>query len=377
MPDADFTDLDRAFMAEAIQLAKRGLGQVEPNPLVGAVVISDGRVVGRGYHPRFGDRHAEIVALDEAGPAASSATLYVTLEPCNHHGKTPPCTERIIASGVKRVVAGMTDPNPLVAGQGFDRLRRAGLDVRIGCLEIEAMELNAPYLKRLRAARPYVHAKWAMSLDGRTSTRAGESKWITGEEARRHAHENLRGRCDGILVGKKTVLADDPLLTARPAGTRVATRVVVDSTASIPLDCQLVRTAREVPTLVATTPSASPEKLDELRSTGCEVVVIQTSANGRVAIDQLLDEMGRRHWTNLLVEGGAEILGAFADLGEIDAAHVYVAPIVLGGASPGGPVQGTGVEKIAQALSLVFDPPIVLGRDLYFSAHRPIFQGAR
>src|SRR5829696_4653150 len=226
-------------MTRALGLAGRGRGWVEPNPLVGAVVVRDGRVVGEGWHQKFGQAHAEVNALNQAGEAARGTTLYVTLEPCNHFGKTPPCTTAVIGAGVRRVVSAMLDPFPQVAGQGASRLREAGIVVEVGVGEAAARQLNAPYLKRLRTGRPWVHAKWAMTLDGKIATRTGRSKWITGEAARRRVHE-LRGRVDAILVGRGTLVADDPLLTARPPGPRTPARVVLTSNIrGLPTSCQL------------------------------------------------------------------------------------------------------------------------------------------
>src|SRR5229473_850735 len=240
---------DEKWMARALELAEKGRGYVEPNPLVGAVIVHDGKVVGEGWHESFGKPHAEINALAKAGEAARGAALYVTLEPCCHHGKTPPCTEAILRAGVLRVVAAMKDPFPAVAGQGVARLRQAGVVLEMGLMENEARRLNAPYLKLISTGRPYVHAKWAMTLDGKIATRTGDSKWISGEMSRRHTHE-LRGRMDAIIVGIGTVLADNPSLTVRPPGPRVPVRVVLDSRGRLPESCQLAMTARETPVLV-------------------------------------------------------------------------------------------------------------------------------
>src|SRR5438876_10929485 len=221
-------DSDWHWMRRALELAEGGRGYVEPNPLVGAVLVRDHQLVGEGWHQRYGEAHAEVHALAAAGPAARGATLYVTLEPCCHIGKTPPCTEAVMRAGIERVVAAMVDPFPQVAGRGAALLRDAGILVEMGLGEAEARRINAPYLKLLATGRPYVHAKWAMTLDGKIATRTGDSKWISNEASRRIVH-TLRGRMDAIIVGIGTVLADDPLLTARPAGQRTAVRVVLDS----------------------------------------------------------------------------------------------------------------------------------------------------
>lgn len=336
-------------MRRALNLAENGRGWVEPNPLVGAVVVRDDRSVGEGWHQRYGAAHAEVNALAAAGEAARGATLYVTLEPCCHHGKTPPCTDALLRAGIGRVVAAMTDPFPQVAGQGIAQLRAAGVAVETGLGEAEARRLNAPFLKLLATGRPYVHAKWAMTLDGKIATRTGESRWISGEASRRRVHV-LRGRMDAIVIGIGTVVADDPLLTARPPGPRTATRIVLDSHGRINPACQLARTAHDAPLLVATA-SASPEKMKELQGLGIEVLSV-AGVCGRPAVPALLDELGRRRMTNLLVEGGSAVLGSFLDAGAIDEVHVFIAPRLIGGTETRTPMGGRGVDRIAEALAL-------------------------
>src|SRR6516225_9006543 len=279
------TSSDEPWMRRALELAERGRGHVEPNPLVGAVVVRDGVNVGEGWHRRYGEAHAEVNALSAAGEAARGATLYVTLEPCCHHGKTPPCTDAILRAGVGRVVAAMLDPFPQVAGRGADILRAAGVAFEVGVLEAEARRLNAPYLTLLREGRPYVLAKWAMTLDGKIATRTGDSKWISNKASGCRVHE-LRGRVDAILVGVGTALADDPQLTARPPGPRTATRVVLDSRCRLPLMSQLATTARIVPTLVATTAAAPEDAAGALAAQGCEVLRLP-DANGRTEVRAL------------------------------------------------------------------------------------------
>ncbi len=335
---------DEQWMRRALALAERGRGSVEPNPLVGAVVVRDGQLVGEGWHERYGQAHAEVNALTAASEAARGATLYVTLEPCCHHGKTPPCTEAILRAGVGRVVAAMLDPFPQVAGQGAALLRAADVTVEADVLEAEARRLNAPYLTLLRTGRPYVHAKWAMTLDGKIATRIGDSKWISGTDSRRRVHE-LRGRMDGILVGIGTALADDPQLTARPPGPRTATRIVLDSRCRLPLTSHLATTARTIPTLIVATEAASSESVAALAAVGCEVLRLPD-------VRALLEELGRRRMTNLLVEGGSGVLGSFLDIKMIDEIHVFVAPRLAGGAAARTPIGGLGVESIAQALTL-------------------------
>lgn len=357
-------------MRRALVLAEQGRGRVEPNPLVGAVIIRDGKIVGEGWHQQFGGAHAEINALEQAGAAARGSTLVVTLEPCCHHGKTPPCTDAVIRAGIARVVAAMEDPFPEVAGNGAARLRAAGVPIDVGVCAPEARRQNAPYLKLVTTGRPYVHAKWAMSLDGKIATRTGASKWISGEESRRKVHE-LRGRMDGILVGSGAALADDPLLTARPPGPRTPCRVILDSQARLPLASQLVRTAQDVPVLVATC-CKNEALLAPLRQAGCELLSLPADAAGRPAVLALLDDLGRRRWTNLLVEGGAAVLGSFCDAHAIDEVHVFVAPKLIGGADALTPIAGVGSGPMTDVLDLCDWSCEPIGEDFYLRAFTSI-----
>jgi diaminohydroxyphosphoribosylaminopyrimidine deaminase/5-amino-6-(5-phosphoribosylamino)uracil reductase len=348
-------------------LAERGRGYVEPNPLVGAVLVRDGLLVGEGWHQRFGEAHAEVNAIAAAGDRARGATLYVTLEPCCHHGKTPPCTDAVIRAGILRVVAAMPDPFPHVAGKGAAALRSACIVMDIGVGESESRRLNAPYLTLLEKGRPYVHAKWAMTLDGKIATRTRNSKWISNEASRRFVHQ-IRGRMDAILVGLGTVRADDPRLTVRPPGPRTPTRVVLDSGGRIPLESQLVRTAREVPTILFTTAAIAPTKHAELTALGCEVEVV--AGAGRLDLSAVLNRLGQRRFTNLLVEGGAAVLGSFLDAGLIDEVHVFIAPVLAGGDNALSPVGGVGVDKIAAALRLTGVDIRIVDGDVYVHGQR-------
>ncbi len=341
---------DRQWMDEALALAEKGRGFVEPNPLVGAVIVQGDRRVGQGWHRRYGEGHAEINALAEAGEAARGATLYVTLEPCSHHGKTPPCTEAIVRAGVRRVVAAMVDPFTQVRGQGLALLQAAGIEVEVGLGETSARRLNAPYLKVLATGRPYVHAKWAMTLDGKIATRTSDSKWISNEASRRRVHE-LRGRMDAIVVGIGTVLADDPLLTARPPGPRTPVRIVLDSHCRLPLTSRLATTARQAPVLVVSAGAEDKERAHALQALGCGWLALPDE-KGRPGVRGLLEELGQRRMTNLLVEGGSEVLGSFLDAGEINEVHVFVAPWLAGGREARTPLGGEGVDRIADALVL-------------------------
>ncbi len=357
-------EADLLYMARALELARRGEGLVEPNPMVGCVLVRNDAVVGEGWHRRFGGAHAEVEALNIAGPRARGATAYVTLEPCCHFGKTPPCTQALIAAGVRRVVAALTDPFVEVAGKGFAELAAAGTAVEVGLMEAEAARLNAPYRKRIVAGRPWVIAKWAMTLDGKIATRTGDSRWISGEASRAIVHQ-LRGRIDAIIVGRGTVAADDPLLIARPAGPRIATRIILDSRASLASDSQLVRTVGDAPVLIVTSPDAPAAETARLESAGCEVFAAGGS-DSKARLDSLLSELGRRQMTNVLVEGGGQVLGSFFDAAAIDEVHVFIATKLCGGGAAPGPVAGSGVERIAEALPLEDDFEVRrVGDDLY------------
>lgn len=338
---------DIHWMKRAFRLADRGRGAVEPNPVVGAVVLdAENRCVGEGWHDRFGGPHAEVHALAAAGERARNGTLFVTLEPCCHFGKTPPCTDAILAAGVRRVVVAMCDPFPKVSGGGVSRLRAAGVEVVAGVGESVARVQNAPYLKLLRERRPWVIAKWAMTLDGKIATRTGESQWISNPESRASVHA-LRGQVDAIIVGRGTVERDDPLLTARPAGPRVATRIVVTNSGQLPEQCQLRKTAREYPTMVITA-SSHVDRLAGWKADGAEILPICAEDTG-ISMTAILDELGQRHMTRVLLEGGSQLLGSFLDADCIDEAWVFVAPLMIGGPAP-TPVAGRGVERLQQAL---------------------------
>lgn len=341
--------LDEQMMTAALELARQGQGRVEPNPMVGAAIAQGNQIVGQGWHQQYGGAHAEVIALQQAGQHARGATLYVTLEPCCHQGKTPPCTDAIIKSGIQRVVAAMTDPFPQVSGKGVSTLQAAGVQVDVGIKQSEAEQLNRPYVKLIKTGLPYVIAKWAMTLDGKIATATGQSKWISGPESRSRVHE-LRGRIDGILVGIGTVMKDDPLLTARPSGPRTPCRIVLDHELRIPLESQLVRTAREAPALLVHTTGDS-ERIKNLTQAGCECLPI-TEASTVEQCRQLMTELGRRRMTNLLVEGGPRVLGSFLDGRFLDEIWAFIAPKWIGDAGAPGPIAGQGIPSLDAAHSL-------------------------
>ncbi|MEO7404514.1 MAG: bifunctional diaminohydroxyphosphoribosylaminopyrimidine deaminase/5-amino-6-(5-phosphoribosylamino)uracil reductase RibD [Burkholderiales bacterium] len=345
---------DDRYMAQALALAMGGLGAVEPNPMVGCLIVRDGEIVGRGLHEQFGGPHAEVNALADAGELAAGATAYVTLEPCCHQGKTPPCTQALIRAGVKRVVIGTTDPFREVGGRGIAELEAAGIQCDVGVRGAEAGWLLGPFRKLVETGGPWVIAKWAMTLDGKLATRTGNSQWISSETSRAAVHQ-LRGRVDAVIVGSGTARADNPLLTARPSSLtdvkRIATRVVVDSAASLSLDSRLVQTAPDVPVLVATGEAAPTDACQRLADAGVEVFRC-TGDTHEHRLTALLEELGRRRMTNVLVEGGSKLLGALFDMRAVDEVHTFIAPKFAGGSTAPGPVGGLGIERMAKSLKL-------------------------
>jgi len=337
---------DHAWMTRAILLAGRGEGFVEPNPMVGCVIVREGTIVGEGYHRRFGGDHAEVDAIKSLSDVslANGATAYVTLEPCCHTGKTPPCTEALISSGIAKVVVAMADPFPKVDGGGIRQLRDAGIEVDVGACHDQATELNRPYLKRLFLRRPWVIAKWAMSLDGRIATVTGDSQWISGELSRAEVHR-LRGRVDAIIIGAGTMSADNPTLTARPGGARVATRVVLAGSRLPEVGSNLLRTLGDAPLLLLTS-SSNFAQLDLLARMGVEIIPCESADRGQ-SIRLLLDELGRREMTNVLVEGGGEVTASFAAIDELDEIHAYISPKIIAGRAAPGPLGGDGFLALA------------------------------
>ena len=335
----------------ALDLAAEARGKTSPNPLVGAVVVKDGRTIGEGYHRRAGEPHAERMALASCSEDPAGATMYVTLEPCCHHGRTPPCTEAIVEAGIKRVVIASDDPTDKAAGRGLGILRDEGIrvDHMDGEVEEAARLLNQPFRKHARTGRPLVVFKSAVTLDGKVATAAGDSRWISSEASRDRAHR-WREEADAVAVGIGTALADDPQLTARAAGAeRQPCRVVFDSTARLPLDSKLVQTATDVRTIVITTRAADRAATGRLESAGVEVIRVQGSTDAQ-RVSAALDELGERDVQSVLLEGGPRLAGAFFDAGEIDQYYAFVAPIVAGGGRARSAVAGAGVDKIENAL---------------------------
>jgi diaminohydroxyphosphoribosylaminopyrimidine deaminase/5-amino-6-(5-phosphoribosylamino)uracil reductase len=335
-------------MARAIVLARRAIGSASPNPPVGAVIVKDGHIVGEGYTQPPGQAHAEIMALAQAGEDARGADLYVTLEPCAHQGRTPPCTSAIIAAGIRRVHIAALDPNPRTDGRGVARLEQANVSVVLGEGSPDSGALIEAFAKHITTDKPFVVAKFAMSLDGKIATRSGDSKWISNAAARKHAHA-LRARVDAVMVGIGTALADDPQLTVRdiPHTRPQPTRVVIDSTGRLPTHAAML--ALDGTTIIATA-GLDTERRAALEATGAEV--IDTGARAQVDLPQLLATLGERQITSVLVEGGSHLLGSLFDLGLIDKVVAVIAPVIIGGAEALGPVGGTGAQTIPNALLL-------------------------
>lgn len=359
--------MDARWLRLALAEAARGHGRVEPNPMVGAVIVRDRQPIGIGHHALYGTDHAEVSALKNSSQPVDGATIYVTLEPCSHYGKTPPCAKAIVESGISRVVVATADPNPKVNGNGIKQLRDAGLSVELLEPDSEiaqaAYRLNLPFFKKILTGRPFVIAKWAMSLDGRMALASGDSKWISNEHSRALVHE-LRGRMDAIIVGSGTVHHDDPMLTVRPPGPRTPVRVVVDSNADISLSGNLLTTAADVPVWVFCSVFASPEKIDALRRVpGCRVLPIQPEPSGHLNPLYILDLLGKEGFTNVLLEGGARLSGAFLDCQAIDQVQVYIAPVLFGGPPAFAPMKSDSVSTMDQISRLLDFQRIEIGSD--------------
>jgi diaminohydroxyphosphoribosylaminopyrimidine deaminase / 5-amino-6-(5-phosphoribosylamino)uracil reductase len=368
------TETDRVHLARAVELASNGVGAVRPNPVVGAVVAREGEILGEGWHEQFGGAHAEVNAIEACGMAdLSGATLYVSLEPCCHEGKTPPCTEAILQAGIRRVVVASDDPTEKASGRGLGILRDEGVEVVVADGEIAARArlLNQAFRKHARVGRPWVLFKSAMTLDGKVATRAGDSKWISGEDSRGLAHR-WRASVDAVVVGIGTALADDPQLTARPDGLlaelpRQPRRVVFDSLARLPPTSQLVGAAAEIPLTVVVSRAAARTDTDALEAAGVQVLVA-TGENEPARVRSALDQLGALGVASVLLEGGPHLAGAFLDAGEIDEIRLFLAPILLGGRTARDPLEGEGVELISGApRALSFDCERI-GEDLLISA---------
>lgn len=350
---------EEKYMRRAIELAKKGSGHVNPNPLVGAVIVRDGKIIGEGYHECYGQLHAERNAIANAkkrGNSLEGSTIYVTLEPCCHYGKTPPCTEAIIEEKIAKVVIGSDDPNPLVSGKGFQMLREKGIEVIPHFLKEECDAINHVFFHYIRTGTPYVAMKYAMTMDGKIACYTGDSKWVTGEESRAHV-QTLRNHYKGIMAGIGTVLADDPMFNCRIEGGRDPIRIIADSHLRIPMDSQLVRTAGQQPLIVACLPDADEEKAAQLQEKGVEVLRIPGVTTADITEEQkevislpvLMKELGARKIDGILLEGGGQLNESALQAGIVDRIYCYIAPKIFGGAQAKTPVEGQGLTRAADA----------------------------
>ncbi len=361
-------DLEEKYMRLALRLAEKAGGRTSPNPMVGAVVVKNGKIVGRGYHRRAGEPHAEAIALKKADAAAQGATLYVTLEPCSHSDKrTPPCAPLVIQSGVRRVAVAMIDPNPRVSGRGIKALRSAGIEVTTDVLEAEAKKMNEAFIKHITRGVPFVTLKIAQTLDGKIATSSGASKWITGEKAREEAHR-LRDSHDAVLVGINTVLMDDPSLTTRIPGGRDPVRVIVDSRLRIPVNAKIVTQRSPARTMVATLLGAPTSKIKKLQDAGVEVLTIK-NARGRVDLRDLMKKLGKRDIMSVLIEGGAEINASVLKAGLVDKVVMFLAPLLMTGTNSLCSIGGSSPAKLSQALRLQDVTTRFVGKDLMVTGY--------
>lgn len=341
-------EIDEKYMDYALKLAEKGRGTTTPNPMVGAIIVKDGRIIGEGFHVRSGESHAEVIAFQNATEDVAGGTMYVTLEPCSHYGKTPPCAELIIDKYIKRVVIATLDPNPMVSGRGARWLRNCGVEVTVGVLEKQARKLNEVFMKYIVTKRPFVLFKAAMSLDGKIATADGESRWISSLASREEVHR-LRHEYTGIMVGIGTVLADEPMLNCRIPGAKQPVRIVVDSQLRIPEDSRLVQTAREYPLIIGTTSQADEEKVRRLEALGVTVKQVPKDADGHVDLNIWMESLGKMQIDSILLEGGGSLAESALRAGIVDKIQFYIAPLFIGGREARTPIEGKGIQKLSQA----------------------------
>lgn len=348
--NGDFLSYDEKYMRLAMQLAGNAIGRTSPNPLVGAVIVKDNRVVGCGWHRKAGTPHAEVHALNQAGELAQGADVYVTLEPCAHYGKTPPCAKALVEAKVKNVYGGLLDVNPKVAGKGFKILEDAGIHVEYGFLQDELRKQNEVFFKWIEHKKPFIVLKAAMTLDGKIATATGQSKWITNETSRAYGYK-LRDIYDGIMVGINTVIEDNPMLTARVDGGKNPIRIVVDSSLKIDINANVVQD-KSAKTIIATTDKADKDKILKLQAQDVDVIVVDKDKNDKVDIEKLLDILGQQNICSILVEGGATLSGSFVAKKLVDKVYFFIAPKIVGGKEAKTPVAGTGILNLQEALAL-------------------------
>lgn len=361
------TNLDEKYMQLALELARKGKGWAAPNPLVGAIIVKDDRIIGQGFHEYYGGAHAEVNAVASARENVEGSTIYINLEPCAHVGKTPPCSKLLVEKKFKKAVISMLDPNPLVAGQGVKKLEEAGIEVVTGVLEKESRELNEIFLSYITSKRPFVVMKTAMSLDGKIATASGESQWISGEESRKQVHR-LRHELSGIMVGVGTILADNPSLTARLPQSRQPLRIVADSRLRIPLDAKVLQDQDQAQTLIATTPCADAKKIAQLTARGIKVLITE-SLDGRVDLKDLMEKLGQKEIDSILLEGGAALNFSALQAGIVNKVQAYLAPIIIGGKEAKSPVEGPGIGHLSEAFQIQEMSVQSVGKDVFIEGY--------
>src|SRR5665647_71310 len=353
---------DMEYMKMALGFAEKGCGYVNPNPMVGAVIVKDGAIIGSGYHENYGEFHAERNAINSCTAPLDGATMYVTLEPCCHYGKTPPCTDAIVESGIKKVIVGSLDPNSLVAGKGIETLRNNNIEVETGLLNMENQKLNHVFFHYMKTGTPYVVMKYAMTLDGKTATTSGKSKWITGEKAREHVHQS-RHKYSGIMVGVNTVIMDNPMLTCRAPRGRNGTRIVCDTSLRIPFDSKIIQTAREISTFIATS-SLEMNKIAKFSDMGCKVIQVPKK-DGFIDLNVLMIKLGEEKIDSILLEGGSTLNFSALENGIVNKVEAYISPKILGGVTANSPIGGIGIENPDNAFKLVRKNMKLFGEDIF------------
>lgn len=342
--------MDEYYMDLAIKLAKQGVGKVNPNPMVGAIIVKNNNIIGKGYHKEYGGKHAEINAIESAIESLDGSTMYVNLEPCSHFGKTPPCVEKIIENKISKVVIASVDPNPLVRGNGVKKLLDAGIEVEVGVLDKENKELNEVFMKYIIHKKPFVVMKVAMSLDGKIATTTGESKWISCEESRKCVHK-LRSEVMGILVGINTVIKDDPMLNCRLENGKNPIRIIVDTTLKIPINSKIVSSANLIRTIIVTTKKANINSINLLKENGVEILIVNAKDN-LVDLEDMIIKLGELNIDSILIEGGSKLNFAAINENIVDKMQVYIAPILIGGEGSKTPIGGSGIRHLSEAFRL-------------------------
>ncbi|MGL5087126.1 MAG: bifunctional diaminohydroxyphosphoribosylaminopyrimidine deaminase/5-amino-6-(5-phosphoribosylamino)uracil reductase RibD [Clostridium sp.] len=359
--------MDEEYMKLALELAAKGRGHVNPNPLVGAVIVKNGEIIGQGYHKYYGGNHAEVNAFNSALCDLCSSTIYVTLEPCSHYGKTPPCVDKIIENKISRVVVGCLDPNPKVCGNGIKKLKEAGIEVTLGVLEDECKKINEVFIKFITKKKPFVILKSAMSLDGKIATSKGESKWITSKESRAYVHK-IRNEIVGIMVGVNTIIQDNPELTCRLNGGRNPKRIIVDSTLRIPIESKVICDENKINTIIATTNKADLEKISNLQKLGVNILIIKAK-DGRVHLEELMIKLGELNIDGILLEGGSTLNFSAIKSGIVDKIQLYISPKIIGGENSKTPVGGAGIEFLKDAFRIDNMTSNKIGEDILIEGY--------